>query len=148
MTNILSTARQLARARRQKHSPYDGGWTLIELMIVISLIMILSSVALAAYRNSVVSAREAVLRADLQQMREAIDQFYADKGKYPDSLEALVSESYMRTVPTDPFTRSKDTWQTTPADSTPGSVTASAGIYEVKSGSDGTAIDGSRYADW
>jgi general secretion pathway protein G len=139
MTNIYSMA------RRKKS---DGGWTLIELMIVISLIMILSSVALAAYRNSVVSAREAVLRADLQQMREAIDQYYADKGKYPDSLQALVSESYMRTVPKDPFTNSTDTWQTTPADSTPGAMTASAGIYEVKSGSDGTGLDGSRYADW
>jgi general secretion pathway protein G len=146
MTNTFSAARRLARARRQNSD--DGGWTLIELMIVISLIMILSSVALAAYRNSVVSAREAVLHADLQQMREAIDQYYADKGKYPDSLETLVSESYLRGIPKDPFTNSKDTWQTTPADSTPGSGTASPGIYEVKSGSDGTAMDGSRYADW
>jgi general secretion pathway protein G len=142
MTNILSIA------RRKRSLARDGGWTLIELMIVISLIMILSSVALAAYRNSVVSAREAVLHADLQQMREAIDQYYADKGKYPDSLEALVSESYLRAIPKDPFTNSTDTWQTTPADSNLGSGTASAGIYEVKSGSDGTGLDGSRYADW
>ena len=146
MTNTFSAARRLARARRQNSD--DGGWTLIELMIVISLIMILSSVALAAYRNSVVSAREAVLHADLQQMREAIDQYYADKGKYPDSLDALVSERYLRAVPKDPITDQTDSWQTVQADPEPGSVSASAGIYDVKSGSNDTALDGSRYADW
>jgi general secretion pathway protein G len=124
------------------------GWTLIELLIVISLIMILASVALAAYRNSVVSAKESVLRSNLWHMREAIDQYYADKGKYPDSLESLVSELYLRAIPKDPFTQSTDTWQTTQADSQPGSLSATAGIYDVKSGSDGTALDGTRYAEW
>src|SRR5690349_3713878 len=87
---------------RQLDPGQANGWTLIELLIVISLIMILSSVALAAYRNSVVNAKEATLKANLMQMREAIDQYYADKGKYPDSLETLVSEQYLRTVPKDP----------------------------------------------
>ena len=81
-------------------------------------------------------------------MREAIDQFYADKGKYPDSLDALVSERYLRSVPKDPITDTTDTWQTVQADPEPGSVSASAGIYDVKSGSNDTALDGSRYADW
>ena len=82
-------------------------------------------------------------------MRDAIDQYYADKGKYPESLDALVSESYLRTVPKDPFTDSTTTWQTTEADAPPGTVTTtSPGIFEVKSGAQFTALDGSRYADW
>jgi general secretion pathway protein G len=127
----------------------EGGWTLIELMVVISLIMILSSIALASYRNSITHAKEAALRSDLMLMRDAIDQYYADKGKYPESLDALVSESYLRTVPKDPFTESTTTWQTTEADAPPGTVsTTSPGIFEVKSGSPLNALDGSRYADW
>jgi general secretion pathway protein G len=135
--------KSLARSRA------EGGWTLIELMVVISLIMILSSIALASYRNSVTHAKEAALRSDLMMMRDAIDQYYADKGKYPESLDALVSESYLRTVPKDPFTESTTTWQTTEADAPPGTVsTTSPGIFEVKSGSQLTSLDGSRYADW
>ncbi len=127
----------------------DGGWTLIELTVVISLIMILSAVALSSYRNSITSAKEAALRSDLFLMRDAIDQYYADKGKYPDSLDTLVSENYLRTVPKDPFTDSTTTWQTTEADAPPGTTTtASPGIYEVKSGSPLSALDGSRYSDW
>ena len=126
----------------------DRGWTLIELLVVISLVMILASLALTQYRNAVRSAKEAALRSDLFLMREAIDQFYADKGKYPDSLDALVSERYLRAVPKDPITDQTDSWQTVQADPEPGSVSASAGIYDVKSGSNDTALDGSRYADW
>ena len=125
------------------------GFTLIELLVVISLVMILSSVAMASYRQSVISAKEAALKSDLFHMRDAIDQYYADKGYYPESLQTLVSEQYLRDVPRDPFTDSKDTWTTIPADPEPGSTRASAGIWDVKSGSDGISIrDGSRYADW
>lgn len=126
----------------------EEGWTLVELLVVISLIMILASMALVQYRNSITSAKEATLKAQLFQMRDAIDQYYADKGKYPESLQTLVSENYIRAIPRDPFTTSSDTWQTVPADPEPGSVTASAGIYDVKSGYEGVGLDGSRYADW
>jgi general secretion pathway protein G len=126
----------------------SGGFTLIELLVVISLIMILASVALSQYRNSVTMAKEAALRSNLFQMREAIDQYYADKARYPESLQALVSESYMRAVPRDPFTESSDAWITVPADPEPGSGSASPGIYDVKSGSTDVAMDGSRYGDW
>ena len=126
----------------------DGGWTLIELLIVITLIMILASLALTQYRNSITAAKEAALKSDLFLMRDAIDQYYADKGRYPDSLQTLVSESYLRAIPADPFTRSADTWQTENAEPEPGSSSASTGIYNVKSGHDGIAGDGSRYADW
>jgi len=130
-------------------SKAEAGWTLIELLVVISLIMILSSIALVSYRNSVTHAKEAALRSDLFLMRDAIDQYYADKGKYPESLDALVSESYLRTIPKDPFTDSTTTWQTTEADAPPGTVsTSSPGIFEVKSGSQATALDGSRYSEW
>lgn len=126
----------------------EGGWTLIELLVVLSIIMILTSLALTQYAHSITSAKEAAMHSDLFLMRDAIDQYYADKGKYPDSLQALVSEQYLRAIPVDPFTRSSDSWQTTQADPQPGSTTANAGIYDVKSGSDGIALNGSRYADW
>jgi general secretion pathway protein G len=126
----------------------EQGWTLIELMIVVTLIMLLASLSLVQYRNSITRAKEGTLRAQLFIMRDAIDQYYADKAKYPDSLQTLVSEQYLRQVPLDPFTDSRDTWQTVPAEPEPGSVTAAAGIFDVKSGFDGTSIDGSRYSDW
>lgn len=126
----------------------DGGWTLIELLIVISIVMILAAMSLTTYRNSVTLAKEAALRSDLAMMREAIDQYYADKGKYPETLDALVSEHYLRAIPKDPITGATDTWQTEEAEPQPGSNTAEPGIYEVKSGADGTALDGTRYAEW
>ena len=134
---------QLARFRRQ-----DDGWTLVELLIVITLIMILASLALSQYRNSITSTKEAALKSNLFLMRDAIDQYYADKNKYPESLQALVSENYLRAIPKDPFTLSTDSWQTVLADPEPGSTSAATGIYDVKSGHDGTALDGSRYSDW
>ena len=135
----------VGRARNRRS---DGGWTLIELMVVIALIMILATMALVQYRNSVTAAKEATLKGQLFIMRESIDQYYADKGKYPDSLQTLVSESYLRSMPRDPFTNSSDTWQTVPAEPDSGATTAAAGIFDVKSGSEGTGLDGSRHADW
>ena len=114
-----------------------------------SLIVILASVGLALYSNSVTRAKESVLREDLFRMRDAIDQFYADKAKYPDSLQTLVSEQYLRQLPKDPFTDSADTWQIVPADPEPGSMSASAGIFDIKSGSDlSSPFSGDRYSDW
>jgi general secretion pathway protein G len=124
------------------------GFTLIELIVVISLIMILSAIAFATYRNSVQRGQEAVLKEDLFRLRDAIDQFYADKNKYPSGLEELVSAGYLRRVPADPTTHSETTWQTVPAEPDPNNPAAELGIYDVKSGSEGTALDGSKYADW
>jgi general secretion pathway protein G len=121
---------------------------MIEIAIVVTLIIILASMGMAQYRTSVVHAREAVLKQDLFGMRDAIDQYFADKGQYPGTIDALVSDGYMRRVPEDPFTKSNSTWQTVPAEPDPNNPTAEAGIYDVKSGSDGTAINGERYADW
>ena len=124
------------------------GFTLIELLIVIALISVLATMGLVQYKNSMQSAREAVLRTDLFRMRDAIDQYYADKAKYPASLDALVSDGYLRKVPDDPMTKTADTWQTVPAEPDPGSPSSEPGIYNVKSGAPGTALDGSAYADW
>lgn len=126
----------------------DSGWTLIELLVVIALITILAGVGVANYRNSVTASREAVLKTDLFRMRDAIDQYYADKAKYPASLEALVSEGYLRKIPEDPITRSVATWQTIPAEPDPANPSAEPGIYDVKSGAEGTALDGTAYSDW
>lgn len=126
----------------------DQGWTLIELLVVISLIMILASVAMSQYNTSRRAAEEAVLKTNLLRMRDAIDQYYADKGQYPASLQTLVSEGYLRDMPMDPMTRSKDTWTTINAEPDPSRPTTEVGIYDVKSGSEGTALDGSRYGDW
>ena len=126
----------------------DGGWTLIELLVVMTLIGVLASLALVQYRNSIQAAKEAVLKADLFHMRDAIDQYYADKGQYPASLQALVSDGYLRGIPVDPITRSSDSWTTTQADADPNNPTASPGIYDVKSGAEGTSLDGTRFADW
>ena len=92
--------------------------------------------------------RRACSRTDLFRMRDAIDQYYADKNKYPASLDTLVSDGYMRKIPEDPITQSADTWQTVPAEPDPSNPTAEPGIYDVKSGAQGTALDGSTYADW
>ena len=126
----------------------NSGFTLVELLIVISLISILAAMGLVQYKNSVVSSKEAVLRTDLFRMRDAIDQYYADKGKYPSALDSLVSDGYMRKVPEDPITKSPDTWVTVPAEPDPNNPSSDAGIYDVKSGAQGTGLDGSNYSDW
>jgi general secretion pathway protein G len=125
-----------------------GGFTLIEVMVVISLILTLAGIALVQYQNSIRRAREAVLKQDLFRMRDAIDQFYADKNKYPVSLDELVTEKYLRSVPEDPFTLSKDTWQTVMSEPDPLNPSAQPGVYDIKSGSDQTALDGTRYSEW
>ena len=121
---------------------------MIELMVVLALISLLATMGLAQYRQSVVYSREAVLKQDLFQLRDAIDQYYADKGQWPSTLDALVSDGYVRKLPDDPFTRSSTSWQTVPAEPDPNNPTAEAGVYDVKSGSDATALDGTKYADW
>ena len=138
----------LRRSSGQSRALSRNGFTLIELLIVITLISLLATMGVVQYRNSVQSTREAILRTDLFRMRDAIDQYYADKTKYPASLEALVSDGYMRKIPEDPITQSADTWQTVPAEPDPGNPSAEPGIYDVKSGATGTALDGTAYADF
>lgn len=125
-----------------------GGFTLIELMVVLALITVLAGMGVVQYRNSVQNTKEAVLKEDLFRMRDAIDQYYADKAKYPASLDALVTDGYLRVLPKDPITQSTETWQTVLAEPDPSNPTGEIGIVDVKSGSDGTALDGTRFAEW
>ena len=113
-----------------------------------SIIVTLATIGLVQYRQSVLLTKEAVLRDDLFKMKEAIDQYYADKNTYPPSLEALVTEKYLRSVPVDPFTNSADTWQVVLSEPEPGNAAANPGVYDIKSGAEQTAIDGTRYAEW
>jgi general secretion pathway protein G len=126
----------------------ERGFTLIELLVVISMISILAAMGMVQYRNSIRRTEEVTLKHDLFQMRDAIDQYYADKGKYPASLDTLVTDGYIRKIPDDPITKSATTWQTVPAEPDPGNPSAEPGIYDVKSGAAGTALDGSSYAEW
>jgi len=117
-------------------------------MVVMSIIVLLASISLTLYGNSVTRAKESVLKEDLFRMRDAIDQFYADKGKYPASLDELVSEKYLRSIPLDPFTNSAETWRTVLSEPDPTNASAQPGVYDVRSGSDRQALDGTNYADW
>ena len=118
-------------------------FTLIELLVVMAIIAVLLTIALPRYFHSLDKAREAVLKADLGQMRVAIDQYHADRGKYPDRLEDLVDKKYLRSIPPDPITESTSTWVVIPpSDSDLGQV------YDIKSGAQGAALDGSQYGDW
>lgn len=126
----------------------QSGFTMIELLVVMTLLIVLATMGLTEYRRSVVYARESVLHEDLFRMRDAIDQYYADKGQYPSTLDALVSEGYLRKIPDDPFTKSNTTWQTVPAEPDPNNPTAESGVFDVKSGSDATSLDGGKYAEW
>jgi general secretion pathway protein G len=136
------------RHTRLRRGRSDRGWTLIELLVVISLIMILASLAMNQYRTSIRHAQEAALKSNLYRMRDAIDQYFADKGQYPSSLQTLVSEGYLRAVPMDTITNSTDSWTTVPAEADPSRPTTDPGIYDIKSGSDAMALDGTRYSDW
>jgi general secretion pathway protein G len=136
------------RARLSTRTRTAHGFTLIELVVVMSLIVLLATIGLSAYQSSVQRGREAVLREDLFRMRDAIDQYYADKGKYPGDLSDLVSAGYLRRIPEDPITGKSDSWQAVPAEPDPSNPTSEPGIYNVTSGSEGVALDGSKYSEW
>jgi general secretion pathway protein G len=124
------------------------GYTLIELMVVMSLIVILATMSLVQYRQSVVRSKEAVLKEDLFRMRDALDQYYADKNQYPATLDALVTDGYLRRLPKDPFTDSESSWQTVQAEPDPANLTGEPGVSDVKSGSEAQALDGTNYSEW
>lgn len=127
------------------------GFTLIELMIVFTLIGILVGLAIPQYQTGIRRAREAALKADLTTMRTLINQYYTDKMEYPASLQSLVDEGYLREIPVDPITRSAETWIEIPEILTPDDMMSGMeipGIFDVKSGSDKIAMDGTPYSTW
>jgi general secretion pathway protein G len=135
------------KTRKKGNSP---GFTLIELMIVISLLLILITVAVPIYRQSILRARESVLRQDLFTLRQVIDQYTLDKQKAPQSLDDLVSAGYMKQLPLDPFTGKNDSWAVVQEEDTIAdpSQTEAGGISDVHSGSSQNSSDGSAYSSW
>lgn len=122
------------------------GFTLVELLLVLLIVALLASLVAPVVTGSIQRARESTLRDDLQVMRKAIDDYYADTGKYPAKLEDLADKRYLRRVPPDPITEKRDSWVLVYAeDSSTGAV---AGIIDIRSGAEGMAIDGSYYKDW
>lgn len=132
--------------RPDVRSALARGFTLLELMIVISIIIILAAITLPQYQRTIVATREAVLRNDLRTMRSLIDQFAADKGRLPQSIEELVSEGYMRDVPVDPFTGAADWAITTGED--PMSSEGQSGMTDVHSSSAEISTEGTPYSEW
>ena len=124
------------------------GFTLIELMIVMSIMLILITIAIPIYNRSILRARESVLRQDLFTMRQVIDQYTLDKQKAPQALEDLVSAGYLKIIPNDPFTGRNDTWQTVQEDVTLDPSVTEPGISDVHSGSNVVGSDGTTYSSW
>jgi len=118
------------------------------MLVVISLVVVLAAIAMASYGTGVTRSKEAVLKEDLFRMRDAIDQFYADRGAYPPVLQDLVEGGYLRNLPVDPFTQSAASWQTVSSEFDPTAPTALPGVFDVRSGAAGQAIDGTVYAEW
>jgi general secretion pathway protein G len=134
------------RCSRRLHA--TDGFTLIELLVVMSLLVVLAAIGMAAHSSSVQRGREAVLKQDLFHLRDAIDQHYADKGKYPQTLQDLVTAGYLRRIPVDPTTESADTWQVIMSEPDPNNPADEPGVYDVRSGSERLGIDGSKYSEW
>jgi general secretion pathway protein G len=132
----------IRRARKQR------GFTLIELMVVMAIISVLLAIALPIYQKSITRAKESVLRNNIFTLRAMIDEYTIDKEKAPESLQELVTEGYLRQIPLDPMTNSSDTWKTIMEDTPVGGSTNPPGIFDVRSGSDGSSLEGTPYSEW
>ncbi|MFW5425869.1 MAG: type II secretion system protein [Methylophagaceae bacterium] len=118
------------------------GFTFVEVMVVLAIVALLLTIALPRYFAGLERAKEAVLHQDLSTMRSAIDNYHTDKGNYPYSLETLVQQKYLRSIPVDPITELNNSWLIVPLPD------YSIGVYDVKSGAEGIALDGSEYSSW
>jgi general secretion pathway protein G len=124
------------------------GFSLVELMIVLTIISIIVSIAVPLYQKSIVRAKESVLRNNLFTLRTVIDEYTYDKAKAPQALQDLVTGGYLRQVPIDPMTNSSDTWRLVIEDMMTATNQSEPGVFDVKSGSDKKALDGTSYSEW
>jgi len=138
----------MARLTRSGSSRRQFGFTLIELMIVMAIVVILIGIAVPYYQKSILRAKESVLRNNLFTLRQVIDEYAYDRQKAPQSLQDLVSEGYLRSIPVDPMTASNQTWQVIMEDPNTSANQNEPGIFDVRSGSDKTSLDGTPYAEW
>ena len=145
MARLIPSGRPLTVRERRG---WRRGFTMIELMIVMAIVVILISIALPLYQRSIIRAKESVLKNNLFTMRTLIDEYTYDKQKAPQSLQDLVSEGYLREVPIDPMTGSNSTWHIVMEDASASVSQSEPGIFDVKSGSDKIGLDGTPYSDW
>jgi len=142
--------------QRRPRSRGQRGFTLLELIVVVAMIGILASMAMPSLRPAPKKAKEAVLKTNLLAIRQSLDEYYGDKGHYPSTLEELVDAGYLRRVPLDPFTKSRDSWELIYEEVDDDFVPAETelpedgapGIFDVRSGSGGTSLDGEPYSEW
>ena len=152
-TSACADSEQVYHIRRQsgnrkKSHLTTKGFTLIELMMVLTVISILVSIAIPIASSAILRAKEGVLKSNLHTLRTLIDQYTADKHKAPQSLEDLVSAGYLRGIPKDPVTNSSSTWQVVMEDSSLYPDQTETGIFDVKSGSNAISTEGTPYSDW
>jgi len=140
MGPIIPTGRKMRRR--------ELGFTMVELMIVMAIIVILVSIAIPQYQKALIRAKETVLKNNLFTLRQVIDEYTYDKKKAPQSLQDLVAAGYLRDIPMDPITESNQTWRTIMEDALQSVDQTEPGIFDVKSGSDKSGLDGTPYADW
>ncbi len=133
----------MARCIAPGRTSRSAGFTLIELIVVLTIIGTLLAIAVPRYFSSLEKARETILRQDLSVMRDALDKYDSDKGHFPETLEALVTDKYIRAIPVDPYTKKADTWTVVASD-----IPDEPGIKDVHSGFEGNAPDGTAYATW
>lgn len=137
---IIPTGRRTRRG--------EFGFTMVELMIVMAIIVILVSMAIPQYQKALIRSKETVLKNNLFTLRQVIDEYTYDKKKAPQSLQDLVAAGYLRDIPMDPITESNQTWRTIMEDALQSVDQTEPGIFDVKSGSDKSGLDGTPYADW
>jgi general secretion pathway protein G len=145
MEPITPTGKMRTEPRLRRR---EFGFTMVELMIVMAIIVILIAIAIPQYQKSIIRAKESVLKNNLFTLRQVIDEYTYDKQKAPQSLQDLVAAGYLREIPLDPMTGSSDTWHTIMEDALQSVNQTEPGIFDVKSGSDKTGLDGTPYADW
>lgn len=141
--NLVQQALKGCDAMKTVDREGTGGFTLIELLVVLAIISTLLTLAVPRYFSSVQRSKEVVMKENLWIMRDALDKYFSDVGRYPDQLQDLATKKYLRAIPIDPLTETSTTWRVIPPDDP-----EKGGVYDVKSGAEGTATGGSSYSEW